>query len=300
MNESINMTKTILSLLRSATEICYLLGLEDSLVGLTHECNWPPQTQEKPKVTSSVIPKNSTPLEIDNIVKAAAASGTLTQRIDLEKIRELRPEIVLTQDICKVCAVPKGHLSLALDVLGIDAEVISLDPFSLEDVFENIITIGAATGTLSKAQRITDALRKSLSELKASPPPKRKKVFPLEWANPPYSAGHWVPEMIETAGAEAVGCIKNANSTKLDLQDIAALEFDTVLFMPCGFSIGQALEQARAIENLPVFAGASEFYVADAGWYFSRPGPRLVDGTVALHALLQNKECDPTVLRRIR
>jgi iron complex transport system substrate-binding protein len=294
------MTKTILSLLPSATEICYLLGLEDSLVGVTHECNWPPQVSMKPQVTSSIIPKNSTPAEIDRIVKTAASNNTLTQQIDLETIRKLRPDIVLTQDICKVCAVPKGHLSVALDYLGIDAEVISLDPFSLEDVFWNILTIGKATDTPEKAQRITDNLRQTLADLQARPPAERKKVFPLEWASPPYGAGHWVPEMIEAAGGIAVGCVKNANSTKFDWQDVALLEFDTVLFMPCGFGMEQALTQAEEIQGLAVFANVSEFYVANAGWYFSRPGPRLIEGIQALHAVLSGTECDPQVLKRLK
>jgi len=288
----------ILSLLPSATEMCFLLGLGDNLLGVTHECNWPEQAKSKPKVTGSTIPSGSTPLEIDNIVRQAVKTGQLTQRIDLEKIREMQPDIILTQDICKVCAVPKGHLSLALEVLDLDTEIISLDPFSLDDVFQNILTVGLATGTGDKAIAIIDSLKSSLKQLE--PVSKIQKIFPLEWANPPYSAGHWVPEMIEKAGAEPVGCIKNGNSTRLNWDEVENFEFDSVLFMPCGFSIEQALSQAKEIIDHPALDQAKEFYVTNAGGYFSRPGPRLVDGILALHRIIRTGQSDDLIIRRIR
>ncbi len=288
----------ILSLLPSATEICYLLGLEDNLLGVTHECNWPVQVNSKPKVTKSIIPSGSTPLEIDDIIRQAAKTGQLTQEIDLEKIREIQPDIILTQDICKVCAVPKGHLSLALEVLDLDTEIVSLDPFSLEDVFQNILTVGLATATHDKALAIVDSLRSSIKGLE--PPGRMQKIFPLEWANPPYSAGHWVPEMIETAGAEPVGCVKNGSSTRLSWDEVTNFEFDSVLFMPCGFGIEQALAQAEEIIDLPALSKAKEFYVANAGGYFSRPGPRLIDGILALHAIMKIGRGDDSILRRIK
>ncbi len=291
----------ILSLLPSATEICYLLGLEDNLVGVTHECNWPKEAEAKPKVTGSVIPKGATPLEIDDIIRQAAKTNTLTQQIDLDKIRQLEPDIILTQDICKVCAVPKGHLTLALEVLNIEAEIISLDPYSLDDVLQNILTVGSATGRESQAAALVTSFRSTLEDLRnkdfPSPPP---NMFALEWANPPYSAGHWIPEMIEIAGAYPVCSVKNGNSTRLDWDMIAGLEFDSVLFMPCGFQMEEVLSQAKEILNHPALAGAEKFYAANAGGHFSRPGPRLIEGTVALSEVLRTGVSDDSIIRRIK
>lgn len=273
----------IVSLLPSATEIVYLLGLGESLVGVTHECDWPPDARSKRRVSYSQLPPDATPSEIDRLVNAGASGGTPTHGLDHEAIRELAPDLVLTQDLCAVCAVPAGHLHAALDMLGIRAEVVSLDPSSLDDVLRDVVTVGKVTGREALAEEIAERLRQRLGrvrDLTAGRP--RPRAFALEWGDPPFNAGHWVPEMVELAGGEALLASPGLPSTRVTWEEIAGAEPEIVVFMPCGYDLDGALAQVPPLLQRPEIAGARAVFAAGANGYYSRPGPRLVDGVEAL------------------
>jgi iron complex transport system substrate-binding protein len=295
----------ILSLLPSATEIVYALGLEDDLVGVTHECDWPTAARSKRAVSSSSLPEATEPAEVDRLVSASVTSGEPIYRLDVEAVRELAPDIVLSQDLCAVCAVPSGYVNDALDVLGCRAEVISLDPGSIDEVLGCVLLVGEATGKSARANALVDDLRERLRAVdEAVRSAERPRTFALEWADPPFNAGHWVPEMIELAGGEAVLASAGLPSVRVTWQDIASSEPEVVVFMPCGYDLEAAAEEASArLLGRQELAGARAFFAVDASSYFSRPGPRIVDGVEILaHALHPDSvpAVPPDALRSLR
>jgi len=277
----------IVSLLPSATEIVYALGLEDQLVGVTHECDWPPAARTLPVVSHSALPATTDPVEIDRVVAASLGDGEPIYRLDREAIRDLRPDVVLSQDLCAVCAVPSGHVNAALEVLGCRAEVVSLDPGSLDEVLGCVLRVGEITGTASRAEAVVADLRRRLADVRATVAGRpRPRVFALEWGDPPFNGGHWIPDMIDTAGGEPVLANRGAPSERVRWSDIAAAEPGVVVFMPCGYDLDAAVDEGRrTLVARPELAGATIFAVP-ANAHFSRPGPRLVDGVEILAAAL--------------
>jgi iron complex transport system substrate-binding protein len=294
----------IVSLLPSATEIVYLLGLEDHLVGVTHECDWPPAARQIAVVSHSTLPPTAEPAEIDRLVSESISGGEPVYRLDDELIRELRPDMVLTQDLCAVCAVPSGHVQAALDVIGCPAQVISLDPSSLAEVLDNLGEVGRATGTAERAEEVASALSARLDQVRQlTASAERRRVFALEWGDPPFNGGHWVPEMIEAAGGEAVLGAPNSPSVRVSWQQIQDSQPDVVVFMPCGYDLDEAAAEGEKLKNRPELASADQFLSVYADAYYSRPGPRLVDGVEALAAALHPDLVTPSrpdVIRRLR
>jgi iron complex transport system substrate-binding protein len=294
----------IVSLLPSATEIVYALGLEDDLVGVTHECDWPPSARSKRAVSFSVLPAGATPAEIDERVSASIGGGDPIYRLDDEAVRELRPDIVLTQDLCAVCAVPSGHVNQALESLGCVAEVVSLDPGSLDEVVDCLVTVGRATGSEARATRLAAELRRRLDVVRAAVAGRpRPGVFALEWSDPPFNGGHWVPEMIEVAGGAPLLACRHTPSVRVDWEAIADAAPEIVVFMPCGYDLDRACEEGQELLGRPELASAARVFAVDASSYFSRPGPRLVDGVEALAAALHPDTAlasSPEVIRRLR
>lgn len=277
----------IVSLLPSATEIVYALGLGDALVGVTHECDWPPAARGKRLVSRSVLPQGATPAEIDRLVSDSLAGGQPIYRLDAEAIRDLQPDIVITQDLCAVCAVPSGHVQEALDLLGSPAEVVSLDPSSLGEVLDCLRSVGQATGSSAAAEACVGGLWERLSAVqRAVAGLERPRVFALEWGDPPFNGGHWVPEMIEAAGGVSLLGSHGTPSIRLAWEAIGAAAPDVVVFMPCGYALPAAVAEGVGLLDRAEFAGASRIFAADASAYFSRPGPRLVDGVELLAAAL--------------
>jgi iron complex transport system substrate-binding protein len=278
----------IVSLLPSATEIVYALGLESHLVGVTDECDWPPQARTVRVVSRSALPAVAEPAEIDRLVSASIGGGQPIYRLDTDAIRDLRPDLVLSQNLCAVCAVPSGHVNQALDVLGCQAEVISLDPSSLDEVLEGVLQVGKAAGVEQRADQVVAGLHERLAGVQAAVDGlERPRVFALEWGDPPFNGGHWVPEMLQLAGAEALLACPGAPSVRVTWGQIAAIAPQVVVFMPCGYDLQAAAEEAR--RNLlarPELAGAEAIVAVDASAYCSRPGPRLVDGVEILAAAL--------------
>jgi iron complex transport system substrate-binding protein len=294
----------IVSLLPSATEIVYALGLEQDLVGVTHECDWPAAARLKPMVSMSALPPASTPAEVDRLVSASLGDGEPIYRLDEVAVRELHPDLVLSQDLCAVCAVPSGKVNEALEVLGCQAQVLSMDPCSLSEVLDCVIVLGRITGTVSVARELVDRLTARLTLVEqAVEGLQRPRTFALEWSDPPFNGGHWVPEMIEMAGGEPVLANRGTDSVRVTWKQIEEACPEVVVFMPCGYGLDQAAVEAEDLLNRAELGSADAIYAVDANAYFSRPGPRLVDGVEALAATLHPGSIDvPTAaaIRRIR
>jgi iron complex transport system substrate-binding protein len=285
----------IVSLLPSATEIVYALGLDEHLVGVTDECDWPPQAGTVRVVSHSGLPAAVAPAEIDRLVSASIGAGQPLYRLDTDAIRHLRPDLVLSQDLCAVCAVPSGHVNQALDVLGCQAEVVSLDPGSLADVLDGVLQVGRAAGVEQRAREVVAGLRERLASVETVVDGlERPRVFALEWGDPPFNGGHWVPEMLQLAGAEAVLACAGAPSVRVSWEQIAAAAPQVVVFMPCGYGLQAAVDEAkRSLLARPELAGVEAILAIDASAYCSRPGPRLVDGVEILAAALHPGQLPP-------
>lgn len=275
----------IVSLIPSATEIVFALGLGDELQGVTFECDFPDAARSKTIVSGTALPTDGSlsAREIDEAVSARVADGEPIYTLDRERIRAIQPDLILAQDLCRVCAVPSGAVADALAVLGCDAQVLSLDPSTLDDVIECVTTVGAATGTEDVAATLTHALRARTEVVRgAVATHHRPRVLALEWSDPPFSGGHWVPDMIGAAGGEPLLARTGERSRRLDWDEVAAARPDVVVFMPCGYGLDEAVEEGRNLLDVPALARAERIYATEATALFSRPGPRLVDGVEVL------------------
>ena len=291
----------IVSLLPSATEIVCALGLEDSLVGVTHECDWPPSVRSKVTVSASALPDATEPADVDRLVSDSLAGGEPIYRLDDVALRELQPDLVLSQDLCAVCAVPSGHVNEALAVLGCQAEVLSLDPSSMADVLDCIRRVGAATGTVDRADEVVSGLRRRLDAVAdAVVDLDRPRTFALEWSDPPFNGGHWVPGMIETAGGDPVLGSPGAPSVRVGWDQIARARPEAVAFMPCGYDVARAAAEGERLLERPELSEVGRVFAVDANAYFSRPGPRLVDGVEILAAALHPGALEPPDLDAVR
>ncbi|MBL7259120.1 ABC transporter substrate-binding protein [Paractinoplanes lichenicola] len=275
----------LVSLLPSATEIVYALGLGDQLVGVTFECDEPPSArQEKTVVVGGKDTRGMDPGEIDAYVRGRLAEGGDLYTLHADALAGLAPDLILTQDLCRVCALPSGHVTDALDHLGCRAEVVSLDPYSLDEVLESIEAVGAAARVPERASTLVAGLRARLAEVAAAVAHrKRPRVAIVEWVDPPFSAGHWVPDLVTAAGGEPVAANGGKRSVETTYATLAAAEPEIVLVTPCGFHLEGAVEQARVVA--PHFPGA-QVWALDADGLIVRPGPRLVDGVEAIAAIL--------------
>jgi iron complex transport system substrate-binding protein len=293
----------ILSLLPSATEIVYALGLEDDLVGVTHECDWPVAARSKRAVSSSAIAPGASAAEIDRLVSASVGDGQPIYRLDNEAIRELKPDLVISQDLCAVCAVPSGYVNEALEVLGCSAVVVSLDPSSLVEVLDCVLLVGSATGSEVRADRLVAELRDRLEAVRSAVAgSERPRTFALEWSDPPFNGGHWVPDMIEAAGGRPVLASHRSPSRRVTWREVSEADAEVVVFMPCGYDLEAAVAEAPELLSRDEISESSIFAV-DASSYFSRPGPRLVDGTETLASVLHPGSLPappPGRIRRLR
>ena len=279
----------LVSLLPSATEIVYALGLGADLVGVTFECDEPAAARlDKAVVVGGRDTSGMSPAEIDGYVRAQLAAGAdlYTLRDADAALARLRPDLILTQDLCRVCALPAGHVTEALDYLGCQADVLSLDPNRVEAVLGSIRAVGRRTGTADRAARLVADLRGRLAAVAARVArsrDRRPKVAVIEWVDPPFSAGHWIPDLVSAAGGEPVAARPGRRSEPLTWQEVAAAGPDLILVAPCGYHLAGAVSQARtvtaALPGVPVWA-------IDADSLVVRPGPRLVDGVEAIAAIL--------------
>jgi iron complex transport system substrate-binding protein len=253
----------------------------------------------------NALPEAPTPAEIDRLVTQSLDGGQPIYRLDEVAIRDLRPDLVLSQDLCAVCAVPSGHVNEALAVLGCAAEVLSLDPGSLEEVLGCVDAVGRATGAEQRAAEVVRDLRRRLDAVAATVEGLgRPRTFALEWSDPPFNGGHWVPDMIEGAGGQPVLCCQGTPSIRVSWDEIAEAAPEVVVFMPCGYDLERACIEAESdLLSRAELARVERVVVVDANASFSRPGPRLVDGVENLAAVLHPDAfgpADPKVARRLR
>lgn len=287
-------------MLPSATEIVYALGLDDDLVGVTFECNEPPRARrEKRIVVGGRDTSAMTPGDIDRYVRDQLAAGEDLYTLDAGALAEIAPDVILTQDLCRVCALPTDHVEDALDHLGCRADVVSLDPHTLDDVLDSIKIVGTRLGVEQRADRLVAALRARLDAIAARVAAQpRPRVAVLEWIDPPFTGGHWVPDLIIAAGGQPVVSDPGEHSRERSWDDIVDARPDLLLVSPCGFDLDGAAVQAVAVaERLP----GVPVWAIDADALVVRPGPRLVEGVEAIATALHPDMVDrqPPGIRRI-
>ena len=275
----------LVSLLPSATEIVYALGLGEELVGVTFECDEPPAARsEKAVVVGGRDTRGMTPGQIDDYVRTQLAAGGDLYTLHAAALAALEPDLILTQDLCRVCALPSGHVEEALDYLGCQAEVLSLDPHSLEEVLDSILTVGQRTGASDRAARLVGELRARLGRTAARVAGRhRPRVAVVEWVDPPFTAGHWVPDLVMAAGGQPVAARPGAPSVQTSWSAIAAAAPEHVLVAPCGYHLADVIGQAQSVSR--ALPGAAVWAI-DADGIVVRPGPRLVDGVEAIASIL--------------
>jgi iron complex transport system substrate-binding protein len=272
-------------MLPSATEIVYALGLGDDLVGVTFECDEPPSARaEKAVVVGGRDTRGMSAAEIDRYVCDQLAEGGDLYTLHAHALADLRPDLILTQDLCRVCALPSGHVDAALDYLGCRADVLSLDPHSLDEVLESVLTVGQRAGVPDRAARLVAELRAALHQIAARVAGlARPRVAVIEWTDPPFTSGHWIPDLVTAAGGEPVAASPGAPSVPTTWAAIAAESPDLLIVAPCGYHLAGATEQAHAVAAaMPEV----EVWAIDADGIIVRPGPRLVHGVQAIASIL--------------
>ncbi len=282
----------IVSLLPSTTEILFAIGAGEEVVGVTFECNFPPEARSRRIVSSSSLPAGLSPGQIDAEVRARLAAGEDLYHLDDGALRDLAPDLVVTQDLCAVCAVDVDTVDAALEHLGCDGRVLTVDPATLAEVLESVLSIGAATGRSNRAIRVVSDLRSRLSAVESAVMGRRRPlVAVVEWTDPLFSAGHWVPDMVEAAGGISVLGVSGGRSVTLPPERLADCGADLVVVAPCGYDLVGATELAAALVKEAEVPPGSAVWAVDADAAFVRPGPRLVDGIEALAAM-----CHPEVV----
>lgn len=292
----------LVSLLPSATEIVYALGLSDQLVGVSFECDEPASARrDKAIVVGGLDTAGLTPGQIDAQVRARVAAGHDLYTLHAGALADLAPDLIISQDLCRVCALPAGQVAQALDHLGCTAEVLSLDPHTLQQVLDSILAVGVSAGAAGRAGQLVATLRARLAAVEAAVTGrKRPRVAVVEWVDPPFNAGHWVPDLVSAAGGDPVAADPGGRSVQTSWAAFRDARPDLVIVAPCGFHLAGALDQARMIADelpdVPIWA-------IDADGLVVRPGPRLVDGVEAIAAILHPgsvTEPGPGVIARVR
>lgn len=272
-------TMRVVSLVPAATEIAYALGAEGDLVAVTHDCDFPPEVRMLPRVTSATIPAGATSREIDTLVRDAAARGDSTFHLDGAALRNAAPEVILGQTLCAVCAVTLDQVPRALPF---QPRVVPLEAASLEGMYDDVARVGDALGRRDRADRVIASLRARLDAVRnaiAGRP--RPRVACIEWIDPPFNGGHWVPQQVRLAGGIDVLGEPGTRSRVLDWNEVREARPEIVVVMPCGWDVRRAEHEARAVPDV-----GARIVAVDGNAYFSRPGPRLVDGVELMASLL--------------
>lgn len=277
----------IASLIPSATEMLFAIGLGESVVGVTHECDHPAAARALPHLTATVLPEGLSAGEIDAAVKEVVGEGRALYSLDEQRLGELAPDLIVTQAVCEVCAVSYEDVVEVATRLPGPPRVLQQDPSSLAEVLEDVTRLGEAAGVTERGRALRAELESRLDAVRAAVAGgERPRVLALEWLDPPFVGGHWIPEMVAIAGGEDVAGPPGAKSPEVAWEQLAELEPEVVVVMPCGWyaeeSLAQALEHRDRIAGL----GAERIFAVDAASTYSRPGPRLIDGTELLAHLL--------------
>lgn len=277
----------IVSLLPSTTEILFALGAGDEVVGVTFECDYPAEARTRTIVSTSAMPEGLPPREIDAFVAAALHRGEDLYHLDEGALSGLDADLVVTQDLCAVCAVDVSVVDDALAHLGCTADVLTIDPHTLEEVFASMETLGAATGRLEAARALVTSQRARLDAVTARVAGRtRPRVMLLEWTDPPFAPGHWVPEMVTLAGGDPVLGIAGEKSCRVTWEQVHAARPEVVVAAPCGFDRDGATALADDLVRSGVLPAGVPVHAVDANASWARPGTRLVDGVEELAGLL--------------
>ena len=274
----------IVSLLPSATEILCAMGLEDQLVGVTHECDFPPSVRALPKVTRTLIPTDATGAEIDALVRERMGGKSALYTLDMVVLEQLAPDLIVTQALCDVCAVAEDEVRDAACMLPSGPRVLNLEPETLDEVLACIRDVGAATKSEANAERLIASLRTRIDAVaaRAADGAARPRVALLEWLDPPFSTGHWNPELVRLAGGiDGLGR-ERQKSVTLRWEQVVAWQPEVVLISCCGFTAERTTQELHVLDQVSGWdmvpaVRSGRVYVTDGSAYFSRPGPRLVD-----------------------
>ena len=286
--------RRIVSFLPSATEMACALGLGDQLLGLSHECDYPPESRDKPIVVRSVLPiERMSQREIDAAVSERLRNGLSLYQVDESLMRTIAPDLILTQDLCQVCAPSGNEVARLLQALPSKPQVLFLTPQCFEQTFDNLRELGEATGRSDRAEELIAASRARLERISAATRSisDRPRVFCMEWLDPVYCSGHWVPEMVQIAGGRDEICRAGSDSIRIPWKHVLEWRPEVLIIMPCGCDLEKAASEAQQLSAYPGWSDlpavrSNRVYAVDANSYFARPGPRLVEGTELLAHLL--------------
>jgi iron complex transport system substrate-binding protein len=298
--------KKIVSFLPSATEILYEIGVGSQIVGVTHECNYPEEAKSKPRVINSAFDASTiSSKEIDNKIVELFSNGKDIYIVNDNGLKELKPDIIIAQGICEVCSPFTKEINRAISILGYNPKVIILDPSDISDILDNIHEISKSIGKIKEGQNLVKSLEDKINKIKNITKIKNKKNLPkilcLEWIDPFFTAGHWVPEMVMIAGGINGLSKPKEQSRRASLKEIKEFDPDKIILMPCGFNIDRTIKEYKnnttlvnknqEWNNLRAIK-TNELYVVDAGSYFSKPGPRTITGIEILAKIISPNEFD--------
>lgn len=286
----------IVSLLPSATEIICHLGLEESLVGVTHECDYPPSVRNLPKVTQTLIPTNASSIEIDQLVRERLKDNRALYTLNLAVLEQLRPDLIVTQALCDVCAVAEAEVTAAACNLPGHPRVLNLEPMSVREVLSTLLQVGQVVGIPERATEVVTQLQSRIDAIAARSRSieHRPKVVILEWIDPPFSCGHWSPEIVQLAGGDEQLGRPGIPSQTLSWSQVIHAGPEILVIACCGFDVARTLVDVEILRKLPGWdeipaVKANRVYVVDGNAYFSRPGPRLIESLELLaHAMHPN------------
>jgi iron complex transport system substrate-binding protein len=297
----------IVTLLPSATEIVCALGLQASLVAVSHECDFPPEVATLPKITSSIIPQHLSAGQIDQAVMAAIQRGEALYQVDGDLLKELKPDLIVTQGLCDVCAVNAGTVQATLMFLPdaiADVQVLSLSAQNFAGILKDIDQVAQATQAETTAARLRETLVHRWQQLQSTQPTLKPRVLMLEWPDPFFYGGHWVPEMVAVAGGiDVIGQV-GQDSGRCTLADIQAQDPDVIISMACGYGLAGNVEFAQQLAAQPGFQALQavqnhQLWAMDANSYCSRPAPRIVDGAEKLQAIFNHAGQDVSGIARL-
>lgn len=279
----------VVTLLPAATEIVMALGGADSLVGVSHECDYPPAAARLPRLTASPIDPAAPSAAIDAEVRRLRANGHPVIAVDAEALARLAPDLLITQGLCEVCAVADGAIHQLARVIRPTPAVLSLSARNLSGIWDDIVSVGRALDLADEADELVSGLRSRLRRLRTDAPPSKPRVVCLEWLDPLYLAGHWVPELVAAAGGVDVGAAAGSHSVVRPPSAVMELRPDLIVVMLCGFDVGRARREvaARDAAASDALFGTAPVWVLDGNAYTSRPGPRVVDGAERLRSAMR-------------
>ncbi|HYM19683.1 MAG TPA: cobalamin-binding protein [Candidatus Kapabacteria bacterium] len=267
----------IVSLLPSATEICFALGLDGEIVGVTHECDFPSAALDKPKITRSKTSEHLSSSEIDTLVRSQLDETGSIYELDLNALESLKPDIILTQQLCTVCAVSFDYVAEQAAKLSNTPRVINLEPRTLDEVFDSITEVGILAGKEAPAHQYVGRLKDRANVIQDDVRNCTKPtVLFLEWADPPFACGHWIPELVELAGGVNTKAFKHAPSRQISCDVVNEAQADVIVLAECGFGVKRQMQDAETLAKNLTY-NPNEIWIADGSQYFSRPGPRLVE-----------------------